>query len=170
MTDPAEDEDFGLPFIIPGTLAPYETSYVKERCHAGMNVLCARIHPAHSDLIASGGVDMTVQFSTFAPDDARYASSSVRLPAPVLSMDFRPTSGGGLLAGCMDGSSHLLSWGRLGNAIAAYGSTGAEDENDDDYGGDGGGSEGEPRIVASFKDHAKYVVCNRWSADGQLFA
>lgn len=88
----------------------------------------------------------------------------LKLAAPVLSMDFCPASApifgdgsrGLLLAGGMDGGSHLISidWGGS--------------RSGDNDGGEGG-AEGEERkngvaLLASMKNHAKYVVVCRWEA------
>lgn len=99
----------------------------------------------------------------------------IKLAAPVLSMDFCPASapmlgGGGaarglLLAGGMDGGSHLIS-------IDGNGS-GSGDGDDVEGCGDGGsaGEDGDREagtgkngvaLLASMKNHAKYVVVCRY--------
>lgn len=98
----------------------------------------------------------------------------IKLAAPVLSMDFCPASapvfggGGGatrglLLAGGMDGGSHLIS-------IDGGGSGGGGDDvegcGDGGSAGDGGDGEAGRRkngvaLLASMKNHAKYVVVCR---------
>ncbi|CAN0394493.1 unnamed protein product, partial [Hapterophycus canaliculatus] len=96
----------------------------------------------------------------------------LKLAAPVLSMDFCPASapifgggGGGsrglLLAGGMDGGSHLVS---IDVGSSSGGGGGGTDA--DSFGGEaGGGGERERKngvaLLASMKDHAKYVVVCR---------
>ncbi|CAM9959354.1 unnamed protein product, partial [Ectocarpus fasciculatus] len=151
-------------------------------CHGGTNVLCARACPSLPGIVASGGADMSLQVSRLAQglggdesnvdsDGSGSGSSStelhrLKLAAPVLSMDFCPSpapfcggSGGGgsaglLLAGGMDGSSHLVS---------IDGSHGG-DAGDSSDGGDGEETTGKNGValLASMKNHAKYVVVCRY--------
>lgn len=89
----------------------------------------------------------------------------LKLAAPVLSMDFCPSSaplcgGGGsdslLLAGGMDGSSHLVS------VDGSRGSGGGDDAGDGCDGEEAKGNNG-VALLASMKNHAKYVVVCRYS-------
>ncbi|CBJ34090.1 expressed unknown protein [Ectocarpus siliculosus] len=179
-------DDPAAPFVVPGdrTACVRQVSDTLVGCHGGTNVLCARACPGLPGIVASGGADMSLQVSRLAQglgdnegnaDSGGSASSSSRstelhrlkLAAPVLSMDFCPSSvpfrgggGGGsaglLLAGGMDGSSHLVSI-------------------DGSHGGDAGdGGDGEETngvaLLASMKNHAKYVVVCRYSTYRRTFA
>lgn len=101
----------------------------------------------------------------------------LKLAAPVLSMDFCPASapifgggGGGtrglILAGGMDGGSHLISIDeRSGSGSRSADAAGEEEEGGDgDDGDDGAVEEGKKNgvaLLASMKNHAKYVVVCR---------
>ncbi|CAM9693950.1 unnamed protein product, partial [Ectocarpus sp. 4 AP-2014] len=160
-------------------------------CHGGTNVLCARACPSLPGIVASGGADMSLQVSRLAQglgddegnvDSGGSASSSSRstqlhrlkLAAPVLSMDFCPSSapfcgggggggGGGsaglLLAGGMDGSSHLVSVDGSHGGDAGDGSDGDDGEKTNGV-----------ALLASMKNHAKYVVVCRYSTSRRTFA
>ncbi|CAN0331414.1 unnamed protein product, partial [Ectocarpus sp. 12 AP-2014] len=156
-------------------------------CHGGTNVLCARACPSLPGIVASGGADMSLQVSRLAQglgddegnvDSGGSASSSSRstelhrlkLAAPVLSMDFCPSSApfcgagaggcaGLLLAGGMDGSSHLVSVDGSHGCDAGDGSDGDDGEETNGV-----------ALLASMKNHAKYVVVCRYSTSRRAFA
>lgn len=104
----------------------------------------------------------------------------LKLAAPVLSMDFCPASaaifggGGGakglLLAGGMDGGSHLISVDGSGSSGSSSNGSRNDNVDGDEKGGSGddGGSGAEltgkkngVALLASMKNHAKYVVVCR---------
>eukprot|EP00903_Cladosiphon_okamuranus_P012784 g11949.t1 len=198
-------EDPAAPFIVPGDKSAClrRVSNTLVRCHGGTNVLCTRVCPSLPSVVASGGADMSLQVSRLVDgpqDDGDDDESStpggsstststelhrLKLAAPVLSMDFCPASalifagGGGtkglLLAGGMDGGSHLVSID--GSSGSGSMNDHVEDEEGGDGGdGDGGGSGAEEggkkngvALLASMKNHAKYVVVCRWAPDGRAF-
>ncbi|CAM9741126.1 unnamed protein product [Ectocarpus sp. 12 AP-2014] len=183
-------DDPAAPFVVPGdsTACLRWVSDNLVGCHGGTNVLCARACPSLPGIVASGGADMSLQVSRLAQglsddevnvDSGGSTSSSSRstelhrfkLAAPVLSMDFCPSSapfcgggggGGGsaglLLAGGMDGSSHLVSVDGRHGCDAGDGSDGDDCEETNGV-----------ALLASMKNHAKYVVVCRWAPDGRAF-
>eukprot|EP00752_Nemacystus_decipiens_P014772 g13151.t1 len=190
-------EDPAAPFVVPGDRSTClrRVSNTLVACHGGTNVLCARACPSLPSVVASGGADMSLQVSRLV-DEAKDsdddgsgtggASSTelrrLKLAAPVLSMDFCPASapvfggGGGtrglLLAGGMDGGSHLISIDESSSSSSGSGSTDAvsEDGGDGDEGGSGGNKKSNGvALLASMKNHAKYLVVCRWAPDGRAF-
>ncbi|CAN0162321.1 unnamed protein product [Scytosiphon promiscuus] len=194
-------DDPAAPFVVPGDREAClrRVSNTLASCHGGTNVLCARVCPSLPGVVASGGADMSLQVSRVEEEPSNGSSNSssggttstlirrLKLAAPVLSMDFCPASapifgGGGnsrglLLAGGMDGSSHLISIDGSGSGSSGAGGDGGEGgegEGGPGDGGDGGwGVEKEGKngvaLLASSKNHAKYVVVCRWAPDGSAF-
>lgn len=99
----------------------------------------------------------------------------LKLAAPVLSMDFCPVSapifgggGGGtrelLLAGGMDGGSHLISVEDSSSSSSSGDGGGRSDDAVEDKDSDAGeeGKKNGVALLASMKNHAKYVVVCRY--------
>ena len=122
---------------------PQIKSHIIENAHGSSNVLVVKFNLSTS-LIASGGVDFFVRVFSSQATKKYEELSSIKLSAPVLALDWCPTSSNLLAASCMDGSLHLLTYEIETNKLVLK--------------------------CSSKKHHDKYVVAIRWSSNGKYLA
>ncbi len=127
-------------------------------------------HPSLPHIVATSAADKSIRITDIDTQKVICVIHGEEyLPSVVLSLDFHPTRGDLLLAGCINGAVQLFSLPALASSSSSSSSSSSTSSSSSSSSESEAKGDAEFSMPHSWKAHSKYSIGVKWSEDGYGF-